>query len=173
MHDSKPNPQDVQYLEISLTKGYVTLISIEDRDLVDLKWHAHVGVTNVYASGYQRGSGKKNPVYVMLHRLILSRILDRPLLKTEFVDHINGNSLDNRRENLRLATKQQNGANAKLRRDNKAGLKGIYRHQNRWTAMIGLNGKTIYLGCYDTAEEAHQAYCKKAEELFGEYARPK
>ena len=96
------------------------------------------------------------------------------------VDHINGNTLDNRKENLRLCTNQQNAMHRGKTKNNKSGYKGvrymkkkkgmINEHSKPWQAQIYLNQKQIYLGCYKTPEEAARAYDKKAIELFGEYA---
>lgn len=72
--------------------------------------------------------------------------------------------------NLRVAGQAMNNANRKAYRNNKSGIKGIYSCQGRWRAMIRQNNKSMHLGCYDTPEEAHRAYCKAAAELFGEFA---
>lgn len=87
------------------------------------------------------------------------------------VDHINGNRLDNRRENLRIVTSQQNNMNRSVGRSNTSGYKGVsYKTRNKkFAAQIKFNGKLMSLGYYHTAEEAHQVYQAKALELFGEY----
>lgn len=87
------------------------------------------------------------------------------------IDHINGNSLDNRIANLRLATNSQNHMNQRVRRDSKLGLKGVHRVGNRFQARIQKDGKRLNLGLFGTPEEAHAAYCKAAHEMFGEFAR--
>lgn len=88
------------------------------------------------------------------------------------VDHINGNRLDNRRCNLRLATHEQNMHNARRRKDNSSGFKGVsWKVRDRkWYAAIEISGKRIHLGVFDTAEEAHVAYCGAADRLHGEFA---
>lgn len=87
------------------------------------------------------------------------------------IDHINGNRADNRIENLRLATRAQNQANAKLRKDNTSGYKGVSFHKKhgKWSANISVNGKVVWLGVYDTPEEAHGRYLQEAERLRGIY----
>lgn len=85
------------------------------------------------------------------------------------IDHINGNKLDNRWSNIREATSAQNQMNSPVK--NKFGLKGIYKNKKRFGVAIRHNNKRIYLGTYDTPEEAHEVYWEKAQELFGEYAR--
>lgn len=75
-----------------------------------------------------------------------------------FVDHINGNRLDNRRENLRLATTHANSINTKLSKANKSGYKGVRQTKNgRWHAYIGRDRKIINLGIYDDIESAIKA----------------
>ena len=88
------------------------------------------------------------------------------------IDHINGNTSDNRLINLREATIQQNQANSALRKDNKSGLKGARWHSRDkcWCSSIRKNGKSRHLGYFDTAKEAHAAYCTAAIEAFGEFA---
>lgn len=94
------------------------------------------------------------------------------------IDHRDDNGLNNRITNLRECTKTQNEANKPMQKNNKSGLKGAYWYPRygKWAACIGVNGKTKSLGYFTTAEQAHQAYCKAADELFGEFAnygRPK
>lgn len=91
---------------------------------------------------------------------------------TLLVDHEDRNSLNDRIENLRLATYSQNRANATRSLNNKSGCKGVswYSRDGRWQTSIKVNGETIYLGLFDTPEEAHAAYCQAAIEHFGEYA---
>ncbi len=87
---------------------------------------------------------------------------------TGIVDHGNGETADNRWSNLRLATPTQNRANSAA--NNSTGLKGVKRHHNKFLAYAGPFGTNRYLGSFDTAEEAHQAYQRRALELYGEYA---
>jgi hypothetical protein len=89
------------------------------------------------------------------------------------LDHANHDQLDNRLANLRPATMRENRGNSKVRSDNLTGLKGVSRQRgtSRLVARITKNGKQLYLGSFATAEEAHAAYCKAAEEIFGEFAR--
>lgn len=90
------------------------------------------------------------------------------------VDHRNGNTLDNRLENLRLCAHEENMRNRRRRRDNACGLKGatFVRRTGRWRAQIGINGKNRFLGDFATPEEAHAAYGRAAVALHGEFARP-
>jgi HNH endonuclease len=92
---------------------------------------------------------------------------------TSLVDHRDGDPINNRWDNLRLATRSQNSANRRRNRNNRSGFKGVIwdRRHGGWLARIGKDGRTYYLGRYATAEEAHAAYVAKARELFGEFAR--
>lgn len=87
------------------------------------------------------------------------------------IDHINGDGADNRWCNLRAATRSENLSNRVVRKNSKSGLKGVERNNgNTWCARICSNGNRIYLGNFPTKEEAHMAYVRAAERLFGEFA---
>jgi hypothetical protein len=88
------------------------------------------------------------------------------------VDHINGNGLDNRKANLRLATVAENSQNARRRKDNASGFKGVYwdKYWKRWKAQIRYDGKCKRLGTFSTPEEAHEAYCRAAQDFHGQFA---
>lgn len=89
------------------------------------------------------------------------------------IDHINGDGLDNRIANLRDVTQSQNCANAQISRNNAVGLKGVHwnKRRNRFTATIRVRRRSLFLGNYDSAEEAHRAYRRAAAEHFGDCAR--
>lgn len=89
------------------------------------------------------------------------------------VDHINGNTLDNRRSNLRMATSSQNKWNTRLRRDNRTGYRGVRKRSDceRWAAEIAYKGRRTYLGSFPTPEAANAAYSAAADRLYGEFRR--
>lgn len=91
------------------------------------------------------------------------------------IDHINGDRSDNRICNLRLATNTQNQRNAKRRKDNKSGYKGVHwcSTSEKWVASIRVNWKGKTLGRFDNKEDAHRAYCEAANAYYGEFSRPK
>jgi hypothetical protein len=83
------------------------------------------------------------------------------------IDHIDRDRSNNQWTNLRLASKQQNQANTIQRLNNKTGFKGVYRADKKFAAKVG----GIYLGRFDTPEEAYEVYLLKAREMWGEYSR--
>jgi hypothetical protein len=88
------------------------------------------------------------------------------------IDHKDLDRSNNRWSNLRAATRTTNMANTAVRADNKLRLKGAYRdHTGRYRAQIKVGERRIHLGRFDTPEAAHEAYCKAAQEHFGEHAR--
>jgi len=100
-----------------------------------------------------------------LHRLVVGAT------SGEMVDHINGDKLDNRRENLRKCSHADNMKNRKAHRNNGSGFKGVYPDRKKWRAKITVNGKVHRLGTFENPAEAHAAYCLAAKELHKEYAR--
>jgi hypothetical protein len=92
------------------------------------------------------------------------------------LDHVNGNPVDNRFANLRLASASQNSANARRPVTNTSGFKGVHLNPTstqKWRAKITVNKVQVYLGYFDTKEEAGAAYMRAAQEHFGEFARAK
>jgi hypothetical protein len=90
----------------------------------------------------------------------------------ERIDHINGNPADNRITNLRECTNSQNLHNRGNPANNRTGYKGVYRYKDtsRFVAQIWLDGQAIYLGVWDTAEEAHHAYKNASMVLSGNFS---
>ncbi len=90
-----------------------------------------------------------------------------------FIDHENCERDDNRWRNLRIATPAQNARNRRIRKQNKAGFKGVHWNAEikKWEAFIAVEKKQRRLGYFPSPELAHQAYCLAARELHGEFAR--
>jgi hypothetical protein len=163
---------------IQLTKGYSCIVDIEDADLTLLNCQAWVSsnsahvvyaITNIPSSDSTTGFKSKK-----LHRIIAERALGIPITSEELVDHINGNTLDNRRSNLRICGHSGSTKNRGTFKTNKLQMKGVYqRSAGKYRAQIQVDGKKIMLGQYDTAEEAYQAYCEAAVKYHGEFARLK
>jgi hypothetical protein len=85
-----------------------------------------------------------------------------------YIDHINGDRLDNRVLNLRLVTNKQNAENTARNKSNSSGFKGVHWHKRlmKWAANIRTNYYKKHLGYFDRADEAYAAYCAAANDLF-------
>ncbi len=161
--------------EIPLSKGMVAVVDEADYDLLSrYRWtavRARCTTTLFYARGRPRGVGSSRVPEVYMHRLVLNATARQQ------VDHQNGNGLDNRRSNIRIATASQNSANRPVGVHSRSGLKGVWRitgkgYRREWRAVLTVNGRKHYLGHFATAEEAARAYDRKATEVFGVFARP-
>src|SRR5512146_1126738 len=120
--------------EIPLQHGMVAVIDDEDFDLASTrKWYA---IKPCHSSGWMVCSHQRGLPFLYLHRFIL----DAP--RGMYVDHINHDTLDNRRCNLRLCTKQQNQCNQSHHKDSKSPYKGVHRHKRgkKWYASLYFKG---------------------------------
>ena len=144
--------------DLSIPHKNILVSKIDQKKIKKLKWHLS---GNGYLHSYDRGN------YVLLHRFILS------VKKGEFIDHINGIKLDNRRSNLRICSKQQNHFNSKKRKNTSSKYKGVhfYKAYNKYMAKIMLNRKSIFLGYFKTEKEAAKAYNQAARIYHGKFAR--
>lgn len=146
-------------------KGLEVLFDPDDVQLlVDYSW----GIQRNHKNGkyYIRGRKKKGSRKVMMHRVIMNAP------KNSFVDHINGNTLDNRKCNLRFCTTTQNMWNRGNMKSNTSGYKGVSRYLNtKWKASITANNFRHHLGVFDCKHEAAKVYNKKAIELHGKFAK--
>ena len=147
---------------ITLTQGKSVLVDDEDFEKLNQhKWYYHQG----YA--FRKAGPRIFQVSIFMHR----EIMQTP--DGMETDHINGDSLDNRRENLRICTHAENLRNRKMNSGNKSGYKGVYwfSQRGKWRAAITLNGKNVHLGLFTDPADAAKAYDKAAQEHFGEFAR--
>jgi len=159
--------------ELKLTQGVVALIDAEDFDRLNAwPWYPatkkKANRTYVYPYTHWRIPGSGDPgkyVSLMMHQMLM--MIPRGMRG----DHINGDTLDNRKQNLRIVTHSQNLWNMGAR-DGKR-FKGIdYREQKgKWRARIMIDRQVTFLGYFDTDEEAARAYDEAAKRFQGEYAR--
>lgn len=145
--------------ELPLSQGKTAIVDDGDFELVNqAKWYAKLEHRVYYAMNRRLG---------FLHRFILNAPSDKQ------VDHINGDGLDNRRANLRLASGSQNQHNSKIRSDNSSGYKGVYwdKGLKQWRAQIKSNNQFTTLGHFSDAKDAARAYDAAAIKYHGEFAR--
>lgn len=146
---------------IELTRDLETKISARDLYwLSGFKWYAHMSKwKKAYAARKKPGGG-----VIYMHRFIMNAP------KGKLVDHINGDSLDNQRENLRICDYSDNSHNVDCDMG-EVDYRGVSKRGTRYEAQISKNGKRIYIGTYITPEEAALAYDVKARRMFGEHAK--
>lgn len=138
--------------------------SDEDYDeLIKFKWHISPDLK--YARRSNKLKGKN--INVRMHRFIMK--VEDPKI---FIDHVNGDGLDNRKSNLRLCTPMQNSQNVKSKKNSTSKYLGVSfcNRDKRWRASICVNKKRMYIGMYDIEEDAARAYDKKASFYFKEFA---
>jgi hypothetical protein len=159
------------YCIIPLTQGQFAKVDAEDFERISqYKWCAHwVPSSGQFRAMRRTWNGKEASYIVYMHREVMG--LKRGDKK--LVDHINGDQLDNRKINLRFATKATNGMNRPAPKSNTSGYKGVSWCSERglWTAQITANKKTKNLGRYASIEDARIAYQNAAELLHKEFAR--
>lgn len=149
---------------VALTKGYEAIIDACDVPLVEGRnWYAQVCRRGVYAARSEFVDGQQR--CVLMHRSI-SGAPDG-----QDVDHRDLNGLNNRRKNLRIATRGENQGNRGANANNAVRVKGVRRAGRGYVAEIEREGRRFYLGTFDTAAEAGAAYLGAARVLFGEFAR--
>lgn len=157
-----------QIAYVRLSETYEAIIDTDTIPLIQNRpWSAHNNHANrgVIGNIYAYSHGRENRKSILMHRLIM-----RPK-KNELVDHINGNSLDNRRINLRICTASENMQNMhKYSRKNKTGYVGVTRNNEKeggnFSARIKIKNKVIQLGTFSTAKEAHEAYRVERKNIY-------
>lgn len=165
---------DNQYTSIIwLKQGFYTIVDSAD--------YENLSKLKIYLT-YSNYKTQKTATIIFegkttgLHRYLLMNALTAN--QDEYlIDHINGNPLDNRRANLRLATRAQNAANSRLNRNNTSGYKGVHKYKVRpeqtkiFEAVISINSKNCRIGSFYTAREAAIAYDEAVIKLRGEFAK--
>lgn len=143
--------------KIKLTHGKYTLVDDDMlEELSQYTWWLHTG----YA--YTKVGGRKNPKGIFMHRLVNKTPDDK------ITDHINRDTLDNRRVNLRSVNKSQNALNSKLHVKNKTGHKGVHwdKARNKWASRIMIDNKEYYIGRFSNLGDAVKARIRAEEKLI-------
>lgn len=142
------------------------IVLYDDEDVLLInkyKWRIYKGKPDNqwYAIAHTPMINNKRKI-IRMHNLVTNQL---------FIDHKNGNGLDNRKENLRKANHSKNSMNRRTTRKNKkCKYKGLIKHNNKYVAKIIINKKQIYLGVFANQEDAAIAYNKAAIKYFGEFA---
>ena len=155
------------YREIPLSRGMTALVDAEDYELLSKwKWHVAWAYRTFYAESWDYSEGKNR---IMMHRVIMG--CNRKDGKQ--IDHINGNSLDNRRINLRLVNHSQNQMNRKTESIGSSGHRGVSwcKQTKMWKARFVIHGKEQWLGRFLSKDDAIAAVKSSWAEHYGEYAR--
>ena len=147
-------------------KNYDVLLDPEDEEKYGhWIWHVipqTVNRTKFRVRGYLKGKGNQNKRQY-LHRVVLN--ISDPNIE---IDHINGNTLDNRKENLRSLNRHHNQGNRQQKnRNNSTGFLGVTRQHGKFIAQIFIDWACIRIGKFDTAEEASAAYIATRKEWYG------
>jgi hypothetical protein len=160
--------------KIELTQGQVAIVDNIDFDYLNQwKWCADY---NLKSKGYYAMrtkhlgvvDGKRKQKRIRMHRVVIEHIFGRELQRKEFIDHINHDPLDNRRQNLRVVSHRQNLQNQKRKTTSKYPGVCWSNATQKWRAYIHLNGKLKSLGYHSDEREAAKAYEKACRELVGE-----
>lgn len=146
---------------INLNKGKITLV---DDDMFEY--------LNQWKWSCVKGYAMRSAMVDGAHKTIYMHTMVNCTPAGYQTDHINRDPLDNRKINLRTATKSQNGCNRDIASNNTSGFKGVSWHKsnNAWRAIIKINGKAKHLGLYDNIIDAANAYNEYAKKLHGDFA---
>jgi hypothetical protein len=150
-------------IEISLTQGYTALIDDEDYDLVSqYKWCTQITGTKYYAVSR---TSRLNDANKKQHRIYMHRLILNPPKKTE-IDHIDGDGLNNQKNNIRVCSHKENQRNQLKHKDGKTGYKGLYYRDGKYEVYAN----HTYIGSFIDEIDAAKAYDIAAKKYFGEFA---
>lgn len=162
-------PKLYKELRLNGKRGLIVKLDPEDYKVFSQEnWNSSgCGKAGVYYASKMKNLGRINGRAKYRKRTMHREILEAK--HGEIVDHINGDTLDNRRDNLRIVTLNQSMQNR--RGWEKKTLKGVYKIGNKWESKIQANGISYYLGRFNSAELARVAYVGATEVLHGEFRR--
>lgn len=157
-------------MELRLTKGVVQIDDDDFKNVSEYGWFLKYDKKmDCYYCQTNSKSVNGNRYTIAMHRFIMG--LEKG--DKRVVDHINHDTLDNRKSNLRVCTQSQNCMNRILKRSPTYGLVGVRfveKNKNKpWRAVLKIKQKAVVVGSYTTKEEAHEAYQKASSQLFGEF----
>ena len=152
--------------KIKLTKGKYTLVDDSDyQSLNKHKWYAWTPNQRDFYAIRDKMANRKR-IQIRMSRFLINAE------KGQIVDHINHNTLDNRKNNLRICNRKENAQNMKKPSSNKSGYKGVswFKTRNKWRVAIVFNGKQIHAGYFENILDAAKAYNAAATKFFGKFA---
>ena len=132
---------------IPLTQGYFAIVDADDYERISKhKWCVGKSANRLYAKRLYKGKT------IRMHQVIADCTIGN------VIDHINGDGLDNRKNNLRVCTQSDNMKNIKMRKNNISGVRGVHWDKNakKWFCQVQNNGKKTYLGLYKNLEQAKE-----------------
>lgn len=151
---------------IPLSSGLQAIVDDEDGELLSgMRWHSKPSSNP--ASGHYAYASRPLlvPRTLFMHRLIMG--VTDPAIQTH---HVNGDTLDNRRSNLRLCTPSQNSAARRNIARSATGYRGVYAERGVFSAQISISGRAKRVGYFKTAEEAAAAFDEAAIRQYGDFA---
>ena len=160
-------------MKIVQIQGYSVMIDDEDYSIVQQhKWYVDSAIKRgkvyfFYNDCYCKPDGQRSTHHMFLHRIIMHT-------PTGLVtDHIDGNTLNCQKSNMRICTQDENNKNIKMPKTNTSGYKGVSWHKGhkKWRADIHVKGHQISLGIYDSPEDAYKVYCEAKKKYHGPYGR--
>jgi hypothetical protein len=154
-------------IKIPLTRGLVAIVDDADEHLAQHRWHVNVANERSRPYAVRAKPGVRGAV-LWMHREVLG--VTGSLVH---VDHVNRDTMDNRRCNLRVATRAENNRNRGAFRTGTSGFKGVswHRRHEEWMAYIRVDGTRLHLGYFADPVDAARAYDVAAARYFGEFAR--